>query len=359
MVDMEKNVEKQLIVRTFEPDMGALKAAARQLRGLSDLGLNLYGQSGEVLIVITARSHAAAAATELTERVAEQLETALGEAAYGRGKGSLAYFAAGELMENEALIAASDSKTGALLAEEFSHTKRGNNVFDFGDSSYSDSRVMAKMKETAAKHFEPGDDAQMAAARAAAASKCARAEVGVSIVGNGVAGKDVYLAVAYKGHVYMRRFPQAQDTGKKAALAALDITRRLMADLPVSAETRVFKANSNFDWDAPVQAKQKNKALVPIIVLAVLLVALIVACWYFLTHFSLFGADSNTAPAGGSSASVSAGAPASTSPVDDAGASVSLPDAGSGSAPASVPASSSSQEIGGQVDDDGTVHPFA
>ncbi len=359
MVDMEKNVEKQLIVRTFEPDMGALKAAARQLRGLSDLGLNLYGQSGEVLIVVTARSHAAAAATELTERVAEQLETALGEAAYGRGKGSLAYFAAGELMENEALIAASDSKTGALLAEEFSHTKRGNNVFDFGDSSYSDSRVMARMKETAAKHFEPGDDAQMAAARAAAASKCARAEVGVSIVGNGIAGKDVYLAVAYKGHVYMRKFPQAPDTGKKAALAALDITRRLMADLPVSAETRVFKANSDFDWDAPVQAKQKNKALVPIIVLAVLLVALIVACWYFLTHFSLFGADSDTAPAGGASASVSASVPASNFPVDDAGASVSLPDAGSGSAPVSVPASSSSQEIGGQVDDDGTVHPFA
>ena len=346
MVDMEKNVEKQLIVRTFEPDMGALKAAARQLRGVSDLGLNLYGQAGEVLVVITARSHAAAAATELTERVAQQLETALGEAAYGRGKGSLAYFTAGELIENEALIAASDSKTGALLAEEFSRTKRGSQVFDFGDSSYSDSRVMSKIKETAAKHCQPGNEAQMAAARAAAAGKCARAEVGVCITGVGLEGRQVYVAVACKGYVYMRRLPQSPDAGKKAALIALDITRRLMAGLPVSEATRAFKANSNFTWDAPVQPKARNRALAPIIVLAVLLVALAVACWYFLTHFSLFGSDSDTVPAS---------APASISE------SFSLPasDAGSTSAGSSTPsAGGASQSIGGTVDEQGNVHPF-
>lgn len=354
MVDLEKNVEKQLILRTFEPDMGALKAAARQLRGVSDLGLNLYGQAGEVLIVITARSHAAAAATELTERVAQQLEAALGEAAYGRGKGSLAYFTAGELMENEALIAASDSKTGALLAEEFSRTKRGSQVFDFGDSSYGDSRVMAKIKETAAKHFQPGDDAQMAAARAAAASKCARAEVGVCITGVGLEAKPVHVAVAHQGYVYLRRLPQSADVGKKAALAALDITRRLMAGLPVSEATRTFKANSNFSWDAPVQAKPRNKALAPILVLAVLLVALAVACWYFLTHFSLFGADSDTLPA---SASVSVSA-SSLEPAAGSGGeagSLSQPDAGSAAGDASAPAS---QSVGGTVDGQGNVHPF-
>ena len=95
MQPMEKNVEKQLVVRTFEPDMNALKQTAKQLAHMQDTSLNLYGQAGEVLIVVTARAYAQAAATELTENVAEQFELALAPAAYGRGKGSLAYFTAG------------------------------------------------------------------------------------------------------------------------------------------------------------------------------------------------------------------------------------------------------------------------
>ena len=55
MQPMEKNVEKQLVVRTFEPDMNALKQTAKQLAHMQDTSLNLYGQAGEVLIVITAR----------------------------------------------------------------------------------------------------------------------------------------------------------------------------------------------------------------------------------------------------------------------------------------------------------------
>ena len=65
---MDKNVEKPLIVRTFEPDMAVLKQVAKQMNGMQDVALNLFGQAGEVLIVITARAHAPAAATELTER---------------------------------------------------------------------------------------------------------------------------------------------------------------------------------------------------------------------------------------------------------------------------------------------------
>ena len=55
MQPMEKNVEKQLVVRTFEPDMNALKQTAKQLAHMQDTSLNLYGQAGEVLIVVTAR----------------------------------------------------------------------------------------------------------------------------------------------------------------------------------------------------------------------------------------------------------------------------------------------------------------
>ena len=336
---MDKNVEKQLIVRTFEPDMAVLKQVAQQMNGMQDVALNLFGQAGEVLIVITARAHAPAAATELTERIAERFEMALGDAAYGRGKGSVAYFAAGELMQAEALVAASDPKTGGLLGEEFSHTKRGANVFDFGDSSYQDSRVAAKIKAMAAKNCDATYPPQVAAARAAAAAKCSKAEFGVSVTGLGKAGRDVYMAVAYGGQVYVRRFAQTPDAGKRCALAALDTIRRLLqgADTPAM---RVFKANSDFDWDAPEAPRKKgrpaaggagnkNSGM---------------AGWYFFTHFTL--APEPSVPAGGSSISQSIAADSGSLPARTS------PSAGSTSQ-ASAPAGQSMS-----LGEDGAYHPF-
>ena len=290
MQPMEKNVEKQLVVRTFEPDMNALKQTAKQLAHMQDTSLNLYGQAGEVLIVVTARAYAQAAATELTENVAEQFELALGPAAYGRGKGSLAYFTAGELIQSESTIAAADPATGALLAEEFSHTKRGPSVFDFGDGSYNDSRVVAKIKNAVYKYAEEGNAPQIAAARAAAAARFAHADFGVASVGMGTGAEVVYLAVAHRGYVYIKRIKNGEGAGKVVALSALDMVRRLAQKQPVD-RARMFKANSDFDWNAPLKKRRSRKYAAPIAVLAVLLVALAVACWYFFTHFSLGGGN--------------------------------------------------------------------
>ena len=48
----------------------------------------------------------------------------------------------------------------------------------------------------------------------------------------------------YKGYVYMRSFKAAPDAAKRAALAALDIVRRLSLKAPVE-NVRVFKANTD------------------------------------------------------------------------------------------------------------------
>ena len=109
-------------------------------------------------------------------------------------------------------------------------------------------------------------------------------------------------------------------------LAALDITRRLMLNAEVNART--FKAGAPFDWNAPAQPKKRNPYLVPIIVLAVLLVALAVACWYFFSHFTL-GSEQDNVPA----ASVSSAAQQ-------------LPESGSASLPESVPQSQSAAADG-------------
>ena len=240
MQSMEKNVEKQMIIRTFEPNLDELKKTARQLAHMQDVSLNLYGQAGEVLIVVTARAFAQAAATELTESVAEQFELSLGAAVYGRGKGSLAYFTAGELIEHEANIAAADNATGALLAEEFGRTKRGPSVFDFGEGSYRDRRYLEKVRAAEERYADEDDLPQTAAARAVAAAKYGHADFGVAVLGAG-SGEYVYAAVAHKGYVYLRRLRDGDTAGKSAALMSLELVRRLMKRLPVD-NARMFKA---------------------------------------------------------------------------------------------------------------------
>ena len=125
-----KTVQKQVIVRMYLPDMEALKAAAKSMRLQRDIQMKLYGQAGEVLAVIRSQAYAPAAATELSETAAEQIEQAVGASAYARGKGSLAYVTAGELIENECILAAANAETGALVGEELAATKRGAKVFD-------------------------------------------------------------------------------------------------------------------------------------------------------------------------------------------------------------------------------------
>ena len=356
---LEKKIEKQLIVRMYEPDMAILKETAKQISQMESVKLNLYGQCGEVLVVVTVHAIAEAAAVELSEAVAERFEQALGDSVYGRGKGSLAYFAAGEMIEHESLVAASDPKTGALLAEEFSHTRRGSSVFDFGDSSYNDARVMAKIKQEVAKKCAGGANAaQAAAVRAEAAAKCSRADVGVSAVPT---EQGVFVGVYYKGYVYVRQMEPGKDAGKRAALAALDIVRRLMCRMPVT-NARTFKAGSDLDWEHPVEKKPENPYLVPVIILAVLLIALGAACWYFFTTFSLAGTQDGIPM----SSSQSIAVPAAS---DTTGTSSAAQSPSSGAA-SDVPASqststvtesaqTSSQTTQPQADANGEIHPFA
>lgn len=355
---MEKNVEKQLIIRVFEPNLEKLKQTARQLAHMQDISLNLYGQAGEVLIVVTARAYAQAAATELTESVAEQFELALGPTVYGRGKGSLAYFTAGELIEHEANIAAADADTGALLAEEFSHTKRGPAVFDFGETTYRDERFLRKVQDAEERYADEDDLAQTVAARAAAAAKYGHTDFGTAVVGLG-SGEYVYLAVAHQKYVYLRRLRDGETAAKSAALMLLELIRRLMKKLPVGS-ARMFKANSDFLWDEPIKKGASSPYLVPIVILTVLIVALVVACWYFWKNFSSGGADAGSAlPVNSMSQAVSAAPEAQTPdaapsvPAESTPAADSTLVAGSTPAADSTPAASSTGRTDGNV-----VHPF-
>ncbi len=302
MDPIAKNVEKQLIVRCFLPDMQTLKATAKQISQTTpDIKLGLYGQAGEVLVVVNARAYAQAAATELTESAVEQFEQSLGAAVYGRGKGSLAYVTAGELIENEAVLTAADEITGGLLGEEFGNTKRGPQVFDFGAQSYDNPKISAKIEAAANFGEEDTTPLQTAADYAFAAAKAAHADFGCAVSGLQNA-QTVYAAVAHKGKVYIRKIAAGPDAGKAAAMSILDITRRILMkeDIPYA---KMFRAGREIDWNNAEKKKKSNTYLVPVIILCALLIALGVACWYLWNTF--FIKEQPSAPVDASSTSQS------------------------------------------------------
>ena len=131
--------------------------------------------------------------------------------------------------------------------------------------------------------------------------------------------------------------------------------------MPVT-NARTFKAGSDLDWEHPVEKKPENPYLVPVIILAVLLIALGAACWYFFTTFSLAGTQDGIPMSGSQSIAVPAAS-------DTTGTSSAAQSPSSGAA-SDVPASqststvtesaqTSSQTTQPQADANGEIHPFA
>lgn len=281
-----KTVQKQVIVRLYQPDMDALKGAARQAGLQRDVQLKLYGQAGEVLVVIRAQAYAQAAATELTEMAAEQIEQAVGASAYARGKGSLAYVTAGEMIENECVIAAANPETGALIGEEFAATKRGAKVFDFGESSYNNTRTLHKIEDYAG---DPDEETplQMACDLATAAAKYGKAEFGCAVTGL-ESEKAVWAAVYYKGRVWARKIRPGEEAGKTAALTILDTVRLILQKQPVPY-AKQFRAGKDAVWSEGKRAEKSGggagKAVLTALIVIILAAAIGVGVWYALTTF--------------------------------------------------------------------------
>ncbi len=294
----------QIILRMFQPDMNLLKVTARQLAELPHIKLNLYGQGGEVLVVITAEGRTAPA-TELCENAASQMEAAMGDVVYSRGKTSLANYVAKLLNKNEFNLMAPDEETGTLIETEFKGVEKADKVYDFGQDSYHNSKMANKIADAAIMDDEESDDpVQLASDRSFAAKKCTKADFGVSIAS--VASKGTMaVAVTYGKFVYITSFRMADDANKKAALSAFDMIRRLVKGMEIPY-ARTFKAAQEIDWNEPVlNAKNKgankkgkgDKALiVPIIVLIFVSIALGVGIWYVVQNFII--TDESAMPVG-------------------------------------------------------------
>lgn len=290
-----KTVQKQVIVRMYLPDMEALKAAAKSMRLQRDIQMKLYGQAGEVLAVIRSQAYAPAAATELSETAAEQIEQAVGASAYARGKGSLAYVTAGELIENECILAAANAETGALVGEELAATKRGAKVFDFGESSYNNPRASRRIEDYAG---DPDEETplQMACDLAVAAAKYGKAEFGCAVTGL-ESDKAVWAAVSHKSTVWVRKIRPGEDAGKTAALTILDIIRLVLQRQAVPY-AKQFRAGSEAVWnEGKLGGKPKSGAgKVILIVLSIICLAVAagLGIWLALDNFVFSRDDSSS-----------------------------------------------------------------
>lgn len=358
-------VEKQEIVRMYQPDMQVLKATARQLSAMPNVKFGMYGQAGEVLVVAAARAQGMAAATELTENAAEQLEAAMGDSVYGRGKRSLAQVVVDEMLQDEALMIAADEETGKLLEAELTNVKDSDKVFDFGQDSFRSPKMADKILDTAIMDDEESEDPiQRSADRSYAAHKCVRCDYGVAITGLD-GGNMVCAAVTVGKTVYIRCIRPAQDAGKTAVYSVLDMIRRIIFGMTVPY-ARTFRAGDEVDWNDPTPQKAggakssggKKNLIVPIIAIAALAIALGVGIWYIVTTFII--KDEPSVPAGNST-SISQTV---STPDSAAGAASGL---GATSTPAStsVPADSAASVSGADAQgmpsgqDDSVVHPFA
>ncbi len=281
----------QIILRMFQPDMNLLKVTARQLSELPHIKLNLYGQGGEVLVVVTAEGRTAPA-TELCENAAAQMEAAMGDVVYSRGKTPLAKYVAKLLNKNELNIMAPDEETGTLLEAEFKNVETADKIYDFGQDSYHHSKMANKIADAAIMDDEESDDpVQLSADRSFAAKKCTKADFGVSIAS--VQGKSTMaVAVTYGKYVYITSIKMAEDAKKKAVMSAFDMIRRLVKGYEIPY-ARTFKAAQEIDWNEPVLnagnkgvKKSSDKSLVvPIIILIIVSIALGVGIWYVVQNF--------------------------------------------------------------------------
>ena len=293
----------------------------------------------------------------------------LGDCVYAMDADSLEEVVVKELAARGLTVATAESCTGGMLSQRITAVPGASGVFAYGACTYAND-IKEKMLGVRHETLEAygAVSPETAAEMARGVRKAAGADLGVGITG--IAGPGggtpekpvglVYLAACSADTVYVQKLVITGRTREVVRLSstqhALEMVRRLAQKQPVD-RARMFKANSDFDWNAPLKKRRSSKYAAPIAVLAVLLVALAVACWYFFTHFSLGGGNGagGALPVSGStsiSTSASSGEPASV-PGTDASVSQPAGDGGSGT-PDAGGASSTPQSSGNT----GVVHPF-
>ena len=356
------------MIRFFGIGESAMETRLRSFMDGANPTVAPYSREGECWVRVTAKGANEQECEALMEPVIEDICDKMGDLVYGIDCASLEERVLQLLQEKNTSLAVAESCTGGMVAASLVDYPGISECLYEAHVTYANE---AKVKycgvkpETLAAFGAVSEQTafEMASGlRERSGADIAVATTGIAGPGGGTKEKPVglvYVACADKDGVTVERLQLGGDRARVrrlATLKALDMVRRLAQKQPVD-RARMFKANSDFDWNAPLKKRRSSKYAAPIAVLAVLLVALAVACWYFFTHFSLGGGNGagGALPVSGStsiSTSASSGEPASV-PGTDASVSQPAGDGGSGT-PDAGGASSTPQSSGNT----GVVHPF-
>ncbi|MBR5943142.1 MAG: competence/damage-inducible protein A [Clostridia bacterium] len=237
---------------------GILESAMSDIIKGVDCGnatVGTYARNGELSAEITVNAASKNEAEAEAKAVADRIEEAIGEFAYGRNAASLAEEVVRLLSEKKLRVTTAESCTGGLLAKRITDINGASAVFEQGVTAYSNEikRSALSVRGKTLKKFGAVSP-QAAADMAAGALFTSKADYALSITGyagdNDPKKGKVFICL-YDGrdcHIRQLSLTDPRYTRSRireiAALHALDMLRRCLCGLPVVTERWLAEGDS-------------------------------------------------------------------------------------------------------------------
>ena len=212
-----------------------------------DAGIGTYARNGELTAEITVNAASKDEAEKSAKEIADRVQEALGEYAYGRNAASLAEEVVRLLKEKKLTVTTAESCTGGLVAKRLTDINGASAVFEQGVTAYSNDikrSALSVRSKTLKKHGAVSP--QTAADMAAGALFTSKADFALSVTG--YAGDDdpkkgkVFICLYDGRDCFIRQLSLTDPRYTRsrireiAALHALDMLRRRLNGLPVVTE---------------------------------------------------------------------------------------------------------------------------
>ena len=218
-------------------------------------GIGTYARNGELAAEVTVSADSKEEAETSAKEIADRIQQAMGEFAYGRNAASLAEEVVRLLKEKKLRVATAESCTGGLIAKRITDINGASAVFEQGVTAYSNDikRSALSVRGKTLKKYGAVSP-QTAADMAAGALFTSKADYALSVTG--CAGDDdpekgkVFICLYDGRDCFIRQLSLTDPRYTRsrireiAALHALDMLRRRLNGLPVVTERWLAEGDS-------------------------------------------------------------------------------------------------------------------
>lgn len=218
-------------------------------------GIGTYARNGELTAEVTVSADSKEEAEASAKEVADRIQDALGEFAYGRNAASLAEEVVRLLKEKKLRVATAESCTGGLVAKRITDINGSSAVFEQGVTAYSNDikRSALSVRGKTLKKYGAVSP-QTAADMAAGALFTSKADYAISVTGcagDNDPNKGKVFVCLYDGRdCFVRQLSLTDPRYTRsrireiAALHAFDMLRRRLTGLPVVTERWLAEGDS-------------------------------------------------------------------------------------------------------------------